>query len=59
MRYSKNQEVNHIVKNGFDYDLQVWVKNYIIQRCGHKNDFSCNCNGKKFMGQNIKNIRGG
>jgi hypothetical protein len=31
MRYSNNEEVSGAVKNGFDYDLQVWVKDYIIQ----------------------------
>ena len=30
MRYSTNEEVNATVKNGFDYDLQVWVKDYKI-----------------------------
>lgn len=31
MRYSQNEEIAEVVKNGFDYDLQVWVENYIIQ----------------------------
>ena len=31
MRYSNNEEVAGAVRNGFDYDLQVWVKDYIIQ----------------------------
>ena len=31
MRYSNNDEVFGAVRNGFDYDLQVWVKDYIIQ----------------------------
>jgi hypothetical protein len=31
MRYSNNEEVAGTVRNGFDYDLQVWVKDYIIQ----------------------------
>lgn len=34
MRYSTNEEVNGTVKNGFDYDLQVWVKNYKIILAG-------------------------
>ena len=34
-RISNDEIVTGMVKNGFDYDLQVWVKNYIIQPCGH------------------------
>lgn len=30
MKESGNEIVNGIVKNGFDYDLQVWVDDYII-----------------------------
>ena len=32
MRVNNNQEINGIVKNGFDYDLQVWVKGKLIIR---------------------------
>jgi len=59
MRYSNNIKVNNAIKDGFDYDLQVWIKNFIIQNCGHKKDFACNCNGKKFSGQDIRNIKKG
>lgn len=57
MRYNNNENKNGIVKNGFDYDLQVWIKNYIILLCGHKKDFICNCNGKKFVGRDIRKIK--
>ena len=30
MRISENQFKEKMLKNGFDYDLQVWVKDYII-----------------------------
>ena len=42
-------EIRHgRVWNGFDYELQVWVVNGIIQHCGHPdtmrspNNFCCN-----------------
>ena len=53
MRQSTNQEVKGKVKNGFDYILQVWVKNYIIQKCGHK---ACGCNAYRFAGQDIRKV---
>jgi len=58
MRYSDNVEVKGIVKNGFDYGLQLWVENYIIQLCGHEARIDCKCNGKKFAGQDIRKVRG-
>lgn len=38
---------NGCVKNGFDYKLQVWVKNWICQDVGL---------GKEYAGQDIRNI---
>lgn len=31
MRSSDNEYKENQLRNGFDYDLQVWVENYIIQ----------------------------
>ena len=57
MRYSNNQKNGQITKNGFDYLLQVWVKNYIIQKCGHKKQIVgyC-CHVKKLVGKDIRKI---
>jgi len=57
MRYSNNMEIDGFVKNGFDYSLQVWVENFIIQNCGHKTEFLCSCNGKKLKGQDIRQVK--
>jgi hypothetical protein len=37
--------------NGFDYDVQVWVKNGIVQNCGHIGQQSepC-CNARRYAG---------
>ena len=48
------------VWNGFDYELQVWVVDGIIQRCGHPDtmrlqDRSC-CNAYRLAGQNIPDV---
>lgn len=53
MRHSTNEEVNGIVKNGYDYQLQVWVIDYIVQACGHPslNDF---CNACRHKGMDIR-----
>ena len=42
------------IKNGFDYGLQVWVKDYIVQRCGHQ---ICRCNANQYQGQDIRQAK--
>lgn len=41
------------LRNGFDYDLQAWVKEGIVMACGHKPD--CGCNGRKYAGWSLPN----
>ena len=48
-RISNDIIVNGIVKNGFDYDLQIWVKNYICQDVGFNRD--------KYKGKDIRTIK--
>jgi hypothetical protein len=43
--------------NGFDYDLQCWVKEGLILRCGHKSEFNCDCVGRIHEGEPIKDVR--
>jgi hypothetical protein len=59
MRTSSNEiDEMEVVRNGFDYELQVWVKNYIIQDCGHRGgntpELPC-CNARKFRNKDIRN----
>ena len=48
------------VWNGFDYELQVWVTNGIIQRCGHPDTMRSQgkfcCNAYRLAGQNILDV---
>ena len=48
------------VWNGFDYELQLWVVDGIIQRCGHLDTMrlpekSC-CNAYRLAGQSILDV---
>jgi hypothetical protein len=54
MRGSINETVKGMVKNGFDYVLQVWVKDFIIMTCGHC--FDCGCSGRAYSGQDIRKV---
>jgi len=56
-RLSNDEIINGHLKNGFDYDLQLWVLDYIIQDCGHPGDFGCVCNGRRLKGQDIREVK--
>ena len=45
------------LKNGFDYRLQTWVLDFMIQDCGHPQGFGCHCLGRKHSGQDIRVVK--
>ena len=51
----------NVVKDGFNYDLQVWVVDYIIQDCGHPVESATGekycCNAGYLAGEDIRNIK--
>ena len=57
MQYKNGQ-----LHNGFDYDLQVWVKNGINQDCGHQEPkvdnggYYC-CKAHEYCGRKIVMVR--
>lgn len=63
MRFSTDQrDAKGRVINGFDYALQVWVKDGIIQPCGHPSRMrlaepTC-CNQNKYALFKIEEVRG-
>lgn len=50
---------NGILRNGFDYDLQAWVINYVIQPCGHKPQSRSCCNQGRLAGQDLRSLNNG
>ncbi len=48
------------VWNGFDYDLQAWVVDGIIQDCGHPSEMKARgcCNAHKLAGKKILEVMG-
>lgn len=62
MRESGDEIKDGVVFNGFDYELQVWVKDGIVQKCGHRFDIdsvmgTC-CNAGRYVGQKLADIPG-
>ena len=55
MRYSKDEfDEKGTLKNGFDYDRQCWVEDYMILRCGHPETMDCSCFGRFLEGKDIR-----
>jgi hypothetical protein len=59
-RLSEDEVRHGLVWNGFDYELQVWVANGVIQRCGHpkimRSDGRPCCNAYRLAGQSILDV---
>lgn len=49
---------NGVVKNGYDYKLQVWVLDFKIQNCGHPKSMhpGC-CNADKLQGKRLVDVK--
>jgi len=43
--------------NGFDYDLQCWVKGGRVLDCGHPLGSDCDCSGRRHAGRRIALVR--
>jgi len=58
-RLSTDQYINGQLVNGFDYDLQVWVIDGVIQDCGHPDSMRCAsyCNQRKYHGMKLSEVR--
>ncbi len=57
MRLSNQQYKKGQLQNGYDYDLQCWVKNGKVMRCGHPETMKCTCNGRIYEGAGISTAR--
>ena len=44
-----------VVRHGYDYNIQAWVENYIVQKCGHIT-FEDVCAACHWHGEDIRNI---
>ena len=59
MRTSTDQlDKNGMLINGYDYDLQVWVKSGIIIECGHPKSMGMKCcNQRRYAGKLLKEVK--
>lgn len=54
-RLSTDQMKDGKVLNGFDYDVQAWVRDSVYQDCGHPAEMKARrcCNAHLFAGQRV------
>ena len=50
-------DASRVVVTGYDYNLQVWVRDYVIVPCGHPEPMT-GCNACKYAGEYIWNVPG-
>ena len=60
-RQSNNDyDENGTLRNGFDYDLQVWVVDYLIPDCKHPREMkvngSCCCQQDRLKGNDTRKM---
>jgi hypothetical protein len=58
MGLSNDEVISGAIWNGFDYNLQVWVKDGVIMGCGHPETMKDCCNGRKYADQMIVDVNG-
>ncbi|MBA7687288.1 hypothetical protein ES703_95749 [subsurface metagenome] len=57
-RTSRDQfDSNGQLVNGFDYDLQCWVRGGRVVDCGHPAGSDCDCTGRRHRGRKIMLVR--
>ena len=58
-RVSRDEIRDGAVWNGYDYALQVWVLDGVVQDCGHFTlcPTLC-CNARRYEGLNVRDIAG-
>jgi hypothetical protein len=54
MRESSNQIQAGVIRNGYSYTHQCWIKDFIIQDCGHPQDMPCACFGRQHAGEQAR-----
>jgi len=45
------------LRNGYDYDIQCWVREGLVLPCGHRLSMDCRCAGRKYAGRTIAYAR--
>lgn len=60
MRTSTDKIIDRVVSDGYDYNLQVWVRNGVIQDCGHPAEMKAEhcCNAHRLSGRKIVETQG-
>ena len=53
-RQSTNQMQAGVIKNGYTYEHQAWIRDFVIQDCGHPSSMVCDCFGRAHAGEQVR-----
>jgi len=45
------------LRNGYDYDIQCWVREGLVSPCEHRPTFDCRCTARRYAGRTIAYAR--
>jgi hypothetical protein len=54
MRRSGNVMQAGVIKNGYSYEHQCWIKDFVIQDCAHPATQDCGCFGRMYAGKQAR-----
>ena len=54
MRQSTNEMVAGMIKDGYSYEHQCWIVDFVVQNCGHPQDMTCGCFGREHQGERVR-----
>lgn len=57
-RMSNDEIKDGAVFNGYDYQLQVWVVDGRVTKCGHPASMLNCCNASRYLGRKVAEIPG-
>lgn len=57
MRISNDVYKDGKLVDGFDYDVQAWIKGGVILNCGHPQTMDCGCYGRAHAGKRLEDVK--
>lgn len=55
-RESRDEYIDGVLWNGYDYDRQCWVSRGRYVECGHPSSMRCQCYGRIHAGEKARHI---
>ena len=54
IRQSTNEMQAGVIKNGYSYEHQCWIRDFTVIACGHPIEMDCGCFSRKHGGEQVR-----